>query len=186
MVHFHMRSQLWEHDYRLGVEYYQVLSMGLLMAPLPVVRIRCHDHCEVLAQRLVQRHCREILAPSLAHSLSSQRVVLDKRPPPLLILSSGLQDGLLNPHFNQGSCVEEERGSRQSPRIRGWFPSPQGSWPLWRLAQAKPQAGGQGEGTERCPEGSGQPGPHSGLQPGQLCSWPCLSHLARKKTCPAR
>lgn len=82
MVHFHMRSQLWEHDYRLGVEYYHVLSMRLLMAPLPVVRIRCHDHCEVLAQRLVHGHCREILAPSLAHSLGSQRVVLEKSPSP--------------------------------------------------------------------------------------------------------
>lgn len=130
MVHFHMRSQLWEHDYRLGVEYYHVLSMGLLMAPLPVVRIRCHDHCEVLAQRLVQRHCREILAPSLAHSLSSQRVVLDKRPPPPDIVIRAkhykmafsthisIRGLVLRRSGGPGKAQESEDGS-QVPRVPG-------------------------------------------------------------------
>lgn len=122
-----MRSQLWEHDYRLGVEYYQVLSMGLLMAPLPVVRIRCHDHCEVLAQRLVHRYCREILAPSLAHSLSSQRLVLDKRPsPPDIVIRAKHYKMAFSTHISirglvlrrsggPGKAQESERTVPKSP-----------------------------------------------------------------------
>lgn len=124
-----MRSQLWEHDYKLGVEYYHVLSMGLLMAPLPVVRIRCHDHCEVLAQCLVHGHCREILAPSLAHSLSSQRVVLEKSPlPPDTVIRAkphkmafathiSIRGLVLRGSGGPGQAQELERMVHKSPRF---------------------------------------------------------------------
>lgn len=154
MVHFHLTAQLWEHERKLGIGYYRDLSMGLLMSPLPVVRIRCHDHYEVLAPCLVHGHCREILAPFSAHSLGSQGPVLEKRPSPsdTAIKATPLKIvSLLNPHLVSGlgrgwgrrvSRPSQAQGIGEDSSQVLRVPVCYGSLPRSR-------AGGQGEGTER-------------------------------------
>lgn len=153
MVHFHLTAQLREHKHRLGIGYYHDLSMGLLMAPLPVVGIRCHDHCEVLAQCLVHGHCREILAPSPAHSLGSQGVVLEKRPSlsDTAIKATPLKtDTLLNPHLVSGLGRGRGQVSRPSQAQGiGEDSSQVLRVPVCCGSLPRSRAEGQGEGMER-------------------------------------
>lgn len=145
-VHCHMRSQLWEHEHRLGVGHYYVPSRGLLMSPSCGESQMSRPLGSISA---MPGHglCREMLAPSLAHSLGSPRGSW-RRAPPLLILPWGHtpQDSLLNPYSVSGldgeGCAGQAQGmiedSSQVLRVPGHC----GSLP-------RPRAGGQGEGTER-------------------------------------
>lgn len=100
MALFHVSSWLWEHEHRLRRQVLSCPQHGTMDGPLSHGENQMSQLQWSLARCLAHGPCRETLVSSLACSLNSGRVVLEKRPSPPDTLSGAIhapQDSFLNP-----------------------------------------------------------------------------------------